>query len=162
MFSKANPLLYSESSRNISIISYILNTRKFTFQSTTLLGFPQSSVDKEIHLQCRRPQFDSWVREIRWRRNRLPTPVFLGFLGGSNCKGSACNAGDLGLIPGLGRCPGEGKGYPLQYSGLENSMDSIDYGLSKSRTQLSDFHSLHYNSHTGKKNEITTKPNFII
>ena len=47
MFSKANPLLYSESSRNISIISYILNTRKFTFQSTTLLGFPHSSVDKE-------------------------------------------------------------------------------------------------------------------
>ena len=39
-------------------------------------------------------------------------------------KGSACNAGDLGLIPGLGRSPGEGKGYPLQYSGLENSMDS--------------------------------------
>ena len=47
MFSKANPLLYSESSRNISIISYILNTRKFTFQSTTLLGFPHSSVNKE-------------------------------------------------------------------------------------------------------------------
>ena len=40
------------------------------------------------------------------------------------CKESTCNAGDLGLIPGLGRSPGEGKGYPFQYSGLENSMES--------------------------------------
>ena len=48
--------------------------------------------------------------------------------------------GDLGLIPGLGRSPGEGKGYPLQYSGLENSMDSIVHRVAKSRTQLSDFH----------------------
>jgi len=47
----------------------------------------------------------------------------LGFPGGSAGKESACNAGDLSLIPGLGRSPGEGKGYPLQYSGLENSMD---------------------------------------
>ena len=43
--------------------------------------------------------------------------------GGSDGKESACNAGDLGLIPGLGRCPGEGNGYPLQYSCLENPMD---------------------------------------
>jgi len=49
--------------------------------------------------------------------------VFLGFLGGSACKKSACNEGDLGLNPGLGRSPGGGNGYPLQYSGLENSMD---------------------------------------
>ena len=48
--------------------------------------------------------------------------------------------GDLGLIPGLGRSPGEGKGYPLQYSGLENSMDCIVCGVVKSQTQLSDFH----------------------
>ena len=47
----------------------------------------------------------------------------LGFPCGSAGKVSACNGGDLGLIPGLGRSPGEGKGYPLQYSGLENSMD---------------------------------------
>ena len=53
----------------------------------------------------------------------LPIPVFLGFPGGSDSKESACNAGDLGSIPGLGRSPGEGNGYPLQYSGLENSMD---------------------------------------
>ena len=51
-----------------------------------------------------------------------------------------CNAGDLGLIPGLGRSPGEGKGYQLQYSGLENSMDCIVYGVRKSQTRLSDFH----------------------
>ena len=47
-------------------------------------------------------------------------------------KESICNAGDLGLIPGLGRSPGEGKGYPLQYSGLENSMDCIVHGVAKS------------------------------
>ena len=52
--------------------------------------------------------------------DRLPTPVFLGFPGGSADKESACDAGDLGLFPELGRSPGEGKGYPLQYSGLEN------------------------------------------
>ena len=55
-------------------------------------------------------------------------------------KESACNAGDLGSIPGLWRSPGEGKGYLLQHSGLENSMDCIDNGAAKSRTQLSDFH----------------------
>ena len=56
-----------------------------------------------------------------------------GFPCGSAGKESACNAGDLGSIPGLGRSPGEGKGYPLQYSGLENSMDSIVYGVTKSQ-----------------------------
>ena len=65
--------------------------------------------------------FNSWVRKIPWRRDRLPTPVFLDFRCGSAGKESACNVGDLGSIPGLGRSPGEGKGYPLQYSGLENS-----------------------------------------
>ena len=69
--------------------------------------------------------FNSWVRKILWRRDRLPTPVFSGFPCGSAGKESACNVGDLGLIPGLGRSPGEGKDYPLQYSGLENCMDSI-------------------------------------
>ena len=87
-----------------------------------------------------RPQFDSWVRKIHWRRDRLPTPVFLGFPGGSAGKESACNVGDVGSIPGLGRSLGEGKGYPLQYSALENSMDCIEHGVAKSWTQLSDFH----------------------
>ena len=65
--------------------------------------------------------------------DRLPSPVFLGFPCGSAGKESTCNAGDLGSIPGLGRSPGEGKGYPVQYSGLENPMDCIVYGLRKSQ-----------------------------
>ena len=74
------------------------------------------------------------VGKICCRRDRLPTPVFLGFPCGSAGKQSACSAGDLGLIPGLGRSPGEGKGYPLQYSGLENSMDCIVHGVAESDT----------------------------
>ena len=58
----------------------------------------------------------------------------LGFPCGSAGKESVCSTGDLGSIPGLGRPPGEGKGYPLQYSGLENSMDYIVHGGAKSRT----------------------------
>ena len=91
-------------------------------------------------MQCRRPWFNSWVGKIRWRRNRLSAPLFMGFPCGSAGKESACNAGGLGLIPGLGRFPGEGKGYPLQYSGLENSMDHIVLGVAKRQTWLSDFH----------------------
>ena len=75
------------------------------------------------HLQWGRPRFDSWVRKIPQRRGRLPIPVFLGFPCGSAGKEFTHNVGDLGSIPGLGRSPGEGKGYPLQYSGLEKSMD---------------------------------------
>ena len=93
-------------------------------------------------LQCRRPQLNSWVRKICWRRDRLPTPVFLGFPCGSAGKESTCNAGDLGLIPGLGRSPGEGKDCPLQCSGLENSIDWIDNGVAKNWTWLSNFHFL--------------------
>ena len=55
----------------------------------------------------------------------------MGFPGGSAGKESACNAGDLGLISGLGRSPGEGNGYPLQYSGLEDSMDCIVHGVTR-------------------------------
>ena len=55
-------------------------------------------------------RFYPWVGKIRWRRDRLPTPVFLGFPGGSAGKESACNVGDLGSIPGLGRPPGGGQG----------------------------------------------------
>ena len=83
---------------------------------------------------------DSWVTKIRWRRNRLPTPVFLGFPDGSDGKESACNAGELGSIPGVGRGPGEVKGYLLQYSGLESSMGCIVHGVAKSRTRLSRLH----------------------
>ena len=64
----------------------------------------------------------------------------MGFPCGSAGKKSACNVGDLGSIPGFGRSPREGKGYPLQYSGLQNSMNCIVHGVTKSQTQLSDFH----------------------
>ena len=69
----------------------------------------------------------------------LLIPFSMGFPGGSAGKESACNAEDLGSIPGLGRSPGEGKGYPPQYSGLENSTDCIVHGVEKSWTRLSDF-----------------------
>ena len=71
---------------------------------------------------------------MHWRRDRVPTPVFLGFPCGLAGKESACSVADLGLIPGLERAAGEGKGYSLQYSGLENSMDCIVHGVAKSRT----------------------------
>ena len=69
----------------------------------------------------------------------------LGFPGGSDSKESACDAGDLGLVPGLGRSPGEGNGNPLQYSCLENAMDrgawwAVVRGVTKSRTRLSSRH----------------------
>ena len=70
--------------------------------------------------------------------DRLSTPVFWGFSGGSDSKELVCDAGDLGLIPGLGRSPGGGHGNPLQYSCLENPMDTgawqtVDHGMAKSR-----------------------------
>ena len=81
------------------------------------------------------------MQETPWRRDRLPTPVFFGFPCGSAGKESTCNTGDLGSIPGLGRSPGEGKGYPLQYSCLENSMDrgawwATVQGIAKNQTRL--------------------------
>ena len=62
-----------------------------------------------------------------------PTLIFLGFPCGSTGKESACNVGDLGMIPRLGRSPGEGKGYPLQCSGQENSMDCIVHAILQAR-----------------------------
>ena len=69
--------------------------------------------------------------------------MLLGFLDGSDSKKSACSRGDRSLIPGSGRSPGEGNGYPLQYSCLENSMDrgawgATIHGFAKSHTQLDD------------------------
>ena len=74
---------------------------------------------------------------------------YWGFPGGSEVKASACNAGDLGSIPGSGRSPGEGNGNPLQYSCLENPMDggswwATVHGVAKSQTRLSDFTSRHF------------------
>ena len=81
---------------------------------------------------------ETWVRflgcEGPLERESLPTPVFLGFPCGSAGKESACNAGDLGLIPGLGRFPGEGNSYPFQYSGLDKSKDCIVLEITESWT----------------------------
>ena len=74
-------------------------------------------------------QFLVWEDPLE--KDRLPTPVFLGFPCSSAGKESTSNVGDLGSIPGLGRSPGERKGYSLQYSGLENSMDYIVHGVAK-------------------------------
>ena len=60
--------------------------------------------------------------------------MFLGFSCGSDGKKSTYNVGDLDSMPGLGRTPGEGKGYPLQHSGLENSMDCIVHGAGNGQT----------------------------
>ena len=73
----------------------------------------------------------------------------LGFPCGSAGEESACNAGDLGSIPGLGRCPGGGNSYPLQYSGLENSMDRGTAGCSSwSRKELDTTERLTHTHHT--------------
>ena len=78
--------------------------------------------------------FYSWVGKIPWRRDRLPTPVFLGFPGSSDSKESACNVGDQGSIPGLGRSPGEGKGLPTPVF-----CPGDFHGVAKSQTRLSHF-----------------------
>ena len=64
-----------------------------------------------------------FTSKVNSERFIMTLPLIEGFCGGSDGKESACNAGDLGSIAGLGRSPGKGKGYPLQYSGLETSMD---------------------------------------
>ena len=121
------------------------------------LGFPGSLAGKEsIHLQCRTPWFNSWVWKIPWRRDRLLTPVLLGFPGGSDGKESACNVGHLDLIPGLGRSTGKGmatyssilawripwteKPAGLQSKGLERVRQATVHEVTKSQTQLSDFY----------------------
>ena len=84
------------------------------------LGLPWWLRWYRICLQCGRPGFDPWVGKSPWRRAWQPTPVFMGFLGGSDGTESACSARDLDSIPGLRKSPGGGHGSSLQYSGLEN------------------------------------------
>ena len=79
-----------------------------------LEDFPGSPTGKESATMQETPV------QFLGRRDKLPTPVFLGFPGGSDGKEPACNAGDLGSIPGSGRYPGGRHGNPLQYSCLEN------------------------------------------
>ena len=104
-----------------------------------LSSWTVSSVGKESPYSI---GFDSWDWKICWRKDRLPTPVYLSFHYGSGGDESACSLGYLGLIPGLGRCPVEGKCYSLRYSSLGNSMDCIFRGVTKSWTQLGNFHFL--------------------
>ena len=90
---------------------------------------PDSSVGKESACNAGDPGL---IPGLGRSTEEGTTPVFLGFPYGSAGKESTCNVGDLSSIPGLGRSPGEGKGYPLQYSGLENSMECIVHGITKS------------------------------
>ena len=83
-----------------------------------------------------------WLKQLRTHTSQFGFSSPLGFPCGSAGKESACNVGHLGLVPGLGRFPGEGKGYPLQYSGLENSMDCIVHGIAKS--DMTEWLSLHF------------------
>ena len=76
----------------------------------------------------------------------------------ANLNAVACGGGDLGSIPGLGRSPGEGKGYPVQYCGLENSTDCIVHGVANSRTRLSDFHT----SDVGSQHKLLFDAHLII
>ena len=80
------------------------------------------------------------VNVVKHRINYRHIMMREGFPCGSAGKETTCNSGDLGSTPGLGRSPGEGNGYPLYYSGLENSIDCIVHGDAKSRTRLSSFH----------------------
>ena len=114
------------------------------------MGFPGSSAGKNPPAMQETPvQFLSW--EDPWSKDRLPSPGLLGFLGGSDGKEAACNAGDLGSIPGLGRSPGGGHGNPHQYSCLENPHEQRSLagyrpqGCKESDTteRLSTVHSVH-------------------
>ena len=88
-----------------------------------------------------------------WFLVRAFRPLFIvSSQGGSAGKESACSAGDAGSIPGLGRSPGEGNSYPLQYSGLENSMDCVVHEVTKSQTRLIHFH-LHKAGREGKRDK---------
>ena len=93
------------------------------------------------------------IRKSRDTWNNRQVWPSKGFPCGSAGKEFACNVGDLGSIPGLGRSPGEGNGYPFQYSSLENSMDCIVCGVAKNWTQLSNFH-LHFHFGLRMQNEV--------
>ena len=89
---------------------------------------------QRICLQWTRPWFNSWVGKIPWRRERLPTPVFLGFPGGSDGEESTSSGGNLGLIPELGRPRGGRCDNLFQYSFLENPHEESN-GLQSMRSQ---------------------------
>ena len=105
----------------------------------------QSCKDDENPNRAVKISRDNYRKESEWIRLKILAMdiIYVGFLCGSAGKESACNVGALGSISGLGRSPGEGRGYPFQYSGLENSTDCMVHGVAKSWTRLSDFHFYH-------------------
>ena len=104
------------------------------------MGFPGSSAGKESACNARDPGLIPGLGRSTGEGIGYPLQYSWASLVAQLVKNPPANVGDLGSIPGLGRSPGEGEGYPLQYSGLENPMDCIAHGVSKSWTQLSDFH----------------------
>ena len=119
-------------SRSVSLCNYlpslILIIKSLPLVNKVMCWYRICSVGKETACNAGDPGLIPGLGRSGWRRDRLPTPVFLGFPCASVSKESTCNAGDLGSIPGLGRTAGEGTGYPLQDSGLENSMDYSPWG----------------------------------
>ena len=131
--------------KSLNRVPHLVTPWTAAYQASPSMGFSRQEYWSGVplpspSLQCWRLQFNSWVGKFPWRRDRVHIPVFLGFPGGLEGKESTCKLEDMGSIPGLGRSPGEGIGYPLQYSVLENLVDCIVHGVAKSRTQLSDFH----------------------
>ena len=119
-FTPGPPERSHDSSFNNVLKATSLATPKYNYLAHGLFWATGDFLHRwRICLQCRRPWFDSWVRKIHWGRDRLSILVFLGCPCGSAGKEPTCNAGDLSSIPGLGRSPGEGNGYPLQYFALE-------------------------------------------
>ena len=101
----------------------------------------QDSQHLEVHLQFKMKFLHKHITIMGHNQDLLRQTSLVAQQGKeSTGKESSCNVGDLGSIPGLGRSPGEGKGYPLQYSCLENSMDCVVHGVAKSRTQVSKSH----------------------
>ena len=103
-------------STDITLLTKVHRVKALVFP-VVMYGCESWTIKKAEHRRI--DTFELWC----WRSDRLPTPVFLAFPGGSSGKESACNVEDHGSSPGLGRSPGEGNSYPLQYSCLENPMD---------------------------------------
>ena len=104
------------------------NVKTKLWKESVIEGFPDSAVGQESACIGKDPSLITGSGRFPCRRDRLPTPRFLGFSCGSAGKESAYNLGDLGSIPGLGRSPGEVRGYPLQSSDLENSVYCSPWG----------------------------------
>ena len=115
-----------------SLSSYLKQGLSFTLQASLIAQLVKNPP------AIQQTRFDSLVGKIHWRRDRLPTLVFLGFPCGSAGKESACSVGDLGSIPGLRRSPGEGKGYlptPVFWPGESHGLYSPRVGKESDTTE---------------------------